>query len=127
VNRDLALGSDRVLQRALAELDKDDVEARVRRAIIDALPSGAPREAQIARSLHMGARTLQRKLHERGTSFSRLLEQVRRELAAQYVADARVPVIEISYLLGFSEPSAFSRAFKRWTGASPAVFRERAC
>ena len=124
-NRDLAHSSDHVLQRALIKLGTNDVIGQARRAIMDALPSGAPREEEIARILCMSARTLQRKLAEQETSFSSLLTEVRRELAEQYVADPSVPVIEISYLLGFSEVSAFSRAFKRWTGVPPGEYRER--
>ena len=124
-NRDLAKDGDQVLQRALIKLGTDDVQGMVRRAIAAALPSGAPRAEDSALALFMSARTLQRKLAENDTSFSTLLNDVRRELAEQYVSDPSVPVAEISFLLGFSEVSAFARAFKRWTGVPPGEYRER--
>jgi AraC-like DNA-binding protein len=74
----------------------------------------------------MSSRTLNRKLSALGTNYSQLLETVRHELAEQYVADPSLSLSEISFLLGFSEQSAFSRAFKRWNGRSPSAFRESA-
>ena len=71
----------------------------------------------------LSARSLQRRLAEQRTSFSDLLAAVRRELAERYVLDHGLPVTEISYMLGFSDLSSFSRAFKRWTGRSPAEAR----
>jgi AraC-like DNA-binding protein len=67
----------------------------------------------------MGERTLQRRLKELNTSFSRLLEDTRRELALAYLSERRMSLLEISYVLGFADPSSFSRAFKRWTGTAP--------
>jgi len=89
------------------------------------LPSGTPKDDEIAKALLLSARTFQRKLAEQGTNFTELLGQVRRELAEHYIADPDIPVTEISYLLGFSDVSSFSRAFKRWTGTPPAAFRDR--
>jgi AraC-like DNA-binding protein len=64
-------------------------------------------------------RSLQRKLHERGVTFRKLLDETRRQLADQYLKDSMLTVSEIAYLLGFSEVSSFSRAFRRWTGHAP--------
>jgi len=125
-NRELAQSADHVLQRALGRLGTDDVVGMARREIIESLSSGAPREEDVASVLRMSARTLQRRLADRGTSYTALLGEVRRELAEQYVRDPGVPVAEISYLLGFSEISAFTRAFKRWTGVPPGEYRLRA-
>jgi len=71
----------------------------------------------------MSPRTLQRKLAAEDTTFRKLVETVRQELAVSYLADARFTLVEISYLIGFSEQSSFSRAFKRWTGSTPQEFR----
>ena len=74
-------------------------------------------------TLHVSLRSLQRKLKEEDTSYKDLLEETRRQLALQYLRDSRRSIGEITYLLGFSEPSNFTRAFKRWTGKSPVQYR----
>ncbi|HEY2774279.1 MAG TPA: AraC family transcriptional regulator [Candidatus Binatia bacterium] len=124
-NRELARSNDHVLDEMLKRLQEDDLVSRVKRAVIDELPSGTPSEESIAKSLALSGRSLQRRLHDEHTSFTELLSSVRRDLAEQYVRDPHVPVTEISYLLGFSDLSSFSRAFKRWTGTSPASCRHR--
>jgi AraC-like DNA-binding protein len=80
-------------------------------------------EATIASDLHMSTRNLNRKLVAENTSFKALLLEIRSELASQYINDASLTLTEISYMLGFSEISSFSRAFKRWTGQSPSEVR----
>lgn len=124
-NRELARSNDLVLDRMLRQLDTDDLAGSVERAIIDALPSGCPTQSTVARQLNMSARTLQRRLAEQDTSFSDVRARTRRNLAQAYVADPNVAVAEISFMLGFSEVSAFTRAFKQWTGLPPAAFRAR--
>lgn len=125
-NRDLARSNDQVLARMVESLSHDDLVSRVKMAMVDALPSGTPTEEGIAKVVSMSSRSLQRRLAEEGTSFTALLAVVRRELAEQYVGDPSIPVTEISYMLGFSDVSSFSRAFKRWTGKSPAASRQQA-
>ena len=71
-------------------------------------------------------RTLQRRLREEGVGYAALVEEMRAKFAAEYLNDPSLSISEISYLLGFSEPSAFSRAFRRWTGKSPQTFRSGA-
>ena len=71
------------------------------------------------------ARTLQRKLQEHGTSHQELLDQLRKDLAMRYLREKEMAICEVAYLLGFSESSAFHRAFKRWTGITPSKFRLR--
>lgn len=93
--------------------------------IIEKLPDGPPSQQQIAQALHVSNRTLQRKLKDEGTSFMDLLQDTRLQLARKYLRQPNRSVVETSYLLGFSEPSTFSRAFKRWTGEAPAEFRDR--
>jgi AraC-like DNA-binding protein len=125
-NRELAMANDRILSDFLDVLGAPDLIARVKAAIAEALPSGAPGDDAVAKSLCMSSRTLQRKLAEEGTSYSRLVASVRQELAEQYLADSSLSLSEIGFLLGFSELSAFSRAFRRWTDRSPSAVREAA-
>jgi AraC-like DNA-binding protein len=124
-NRELAISSDQILDGLIKELHRGDIVDQVKRAIIDDLPSGAPGEENIAKRVCVSARTLQRKLADEGTNYRTLLLEVRRTLAEQYIADKSIPLAEISYLLGFSDASSFSRAFKKWTGNPPAEFRAR--
>jgi AraC-like DNA-binding protein len=125
-NRELAMANDRILSDFLRVLDAPDLITRVKTAIAEALPSGTPSDDTVAKSLYMSSRSLQRKLAEEGTSYSRLIASVRQELAEQYLADSSLSLSEISFLLGFSELSAFSRAFRRWTSQSPSAVREAA-
>lgn len=122
-NRELAQSNDRCLEEMIASLRSDDLVARVKRAIVDELPSGAPSEESVARVVSMSARSLQRRLSEEGTGFLDLLAAVRRDLADRYVRNRDLPLTEVGYRLGFSDLSAFSRAFKRWNGRSPAEAR----
>jgi len=94
--------------------------------IVEKLPDGPPGQQQIAEALHVSNRTLQRKLREEGTSFKDLLRDTRMQLARKYLRSPGRSVVETAYMLGFSEPSTFSRAFKRWTGMAPAEYREAA-
>ena len=96
----------------------------VEQAIVAALPSGGS-AATVARALNVSVRTLQRRLIDAGISFRDLSDTVRRRLAEGYLKDARVSIADVTALLGFSEESAFSRAFHRWTGESPGRWRRR--
>ncbi len=69
---------------------------------------------------------MQRKLAEEGLAFEDLVDEMRRDLALRYLADPKIAVAEVAYLLGYSEPSPFNRAFKRWTGVTPSEARRRA-
>ncbi len=101
---------------------RDGLE-EIRRELLSAMGPAAPTLAQLARRLRVSPRTLQRHLASRGVSFTALLDETRRALAERYLAEADATIGEIAYLLGFSEPGAFTRAFKRWTGHSPAEYR----
>jgi AraC-like DNA-binding protein len=81
--------------------------------------------ATLARRFGSSPRTLQRRLGEEGTSFQEVLDQVRSEAAERYLADSSLSCAEVGYLLGFSEPAAFHRAFKRWRGVTPKEYRSR--
>lgn len=96
----------------------------LRSAIAEELQRGVPTLGQLARRMALGERTLRRRLEQEGTRFRDVLDQTRAELAESYVRDRRLPLSEVAFLLGFSEPSAFHRAFRRWTGTTPAAFRQ---
>lgn len=123
-NSDLASESDNILDRLLDSATGDDPISRTRHSIMDALPSGTPSVSMIAGKLLTTPRTLHRRLAESGTTFRLILESVRADLAKSYLREENYPITEVSYLLGFADPSSFSRAFKRWTGYSPLAFRD---
>jgi len=123
-NPELARANDRVVMDYLNRFDRESLSMQVRALLIDLLPGGQPSQAQVAQTLHMSLRNLQRRLQREGNSFKQLLEETRRELAAQYISQTHRPIGEITYLLGFSEPSNFTRAFRRWTGRTPLEFRQ---
>lgn len=123
-NRALAGTLDSLLTRELAKLDEHDVVARTRAALLNMLADGPPEEEQLARKLCVSRRTLQRRLAERGTSFQHLADETRKNLALSYLDDPSRSVTEITFLTGFSTPSAFTRAFTRWTGKTPSAWRD---
>ena len=100
----------------------DDMVARVHRMLEDDLASRRTIDIdEVAKRLAVSRRTMQRRLAERGTSFNEVLDDARRDTAIR-LARERVAPSAIAFLLGFADPSAFHRAFKRWTGATPAKF-----
>ena len=123
-NPELALINDKVVTRRLARLDRDDIVARVQASLMDLLPHGNISDDAVADALHMSVRTMHRKLTEENNNFRTLLVEMRRDLAELYILDNSLTLTEISLLLGFSEPSSFSRAFKSWTGTAPSEVRQ---
>jgi len=103
----------------------DDI-LRIKDAIMEGMCGRVPRLADVASQLAIGARTLRRRLDQQGHSFKALVDQTRSELAREYLEQSRQSIGEIAYQLGFSAPSAFHRAFKRWTSQAPLQYRERA-
>ena len=99
------------------------LRTRVENAISSLLPHGRVVVDDVARSLGMSDRTLARKLSDEGLSFTEVLQQLRRDLAVQYLDDPKLHVSKIAWLLGFNEVSAFTHAFKRWTGKTPSQMR----
>ena len=97
--------------------------ARVRHALVEGLPGGQVTADQIARSLALSKRSLQRRLAEEGFSFKDMLEDTRRAMALNYLSNTEMSVQEIAYLLGFRDPSSFFRAFRSWTGSTPQAIR----
>lgn len=123
-NRELALTLDKTLSEYVIKLHRGDIVSRVKLNISEYLSSGHINNQLIADTLHLSPRSLQRKLAAAGTTFSKLVEAVRNELAESYLADKNLTLVEISYMLGFSSQSSFSRAFKRWSGVTPQDFRD---
>jgi len=124
VNSELALLNDNVITHHLARMQHDDIVARTQAVMIDQLPLGGITDDSVADALHVSVRTLRRKLEAEDTSFRVLLSELRRKLADQYIRNNNLNLTEISMLLGFSESSAFSRAFRNWTGSSPTQVRQ---
>jgi len=122
-NPELARINDQTVVDYLARFDRDNIVMRVRAEIIEQLPSGLPSQEKIASSLHMSLRNLQRRLQEEDQSFKGLLDDIRQDLATQYLGTPHLSIGEIGYLLGFSEPGNFARAFKRWLGMTPQEYR----
>jgi AraC-like DNA-binding protein len=110
---------ERHLDRVLATAAGDVWLVQVRNAIAQTLCDGSPRIRTIAKRLAMSVRTLQRRLDERGVVFTALVAEIRSALAHRYLADPRADLTEVALLLGYSDLSAFDRAFRRWTGSTP--------
>jgi AraC-like DNA-binding protein len=116
---------ERHLQELLASKDGGGWIDEVRNAIAEALCDGAPTIRVVAKRLGASVRTLQRRLGEHDVVFTTLVEDVRREVAMRYLADGKAELTEIAFLTGYSELSAFGRAFRRWTGSTPLAARKR--
>jgi AraC-like DNA-binding protein len=110
----------------LAKLDASDtMRSRAQERLLRTLHTGDIGMERIARDIGVGRDTLYRRLKAEGATFARLLDELRRRLALDYLGTGKVSVNETAYLLGFSDPAAFSRAFKRWTGERPSRVRNR--
>jgi AraC-like DNA-binding protein len=122
-NQDLAAAHDRILVEQLARLDKTNVVARFRSSLLGRMTSGEFSEEDVARDLHMSRRSLQRRLSEADASYQSLVDGTRRDMALRYIEDPAKSATDITFLLGYSQQSAFTRAFRRWTGMSPSEYR----
>ncbi len=100
------------------------LRVRVKKVLVELLPKGDPRRDEVASALRMSERTLQRRLSEEGTHFQELVDVTRRELAQQFLSAGRMSPKEMSFELGFADPSNFYRACKRWFGQSPKELRQ---
>ncbi len=123
-NPDLARANDQVVIDYLRKHEAQQLVGKVTALMIDALPSGTPTQQMVADQLHMSSKTLQRRLSAENTTFSNLLDDVRIDLAKKYLAQKWRSIGEICYLLGYSEPSNFTRWFRGMTGVTPLGFRE---
>lgn len=115
---------DTHMEQELAELeDNCGLGKRVRIQVAQALSEGVPSLIDIARRLNMSSRTLQRRLADQALSFQTLVDDSRRELSERLLNRTHYSLSEIAFLTGFSEQSAFNRAFKRWAGKTPRSYR----
>jgi AraC-like DNA-binding protein len=115
---------ERHLDELLARSDPDSTWVdEVRTAIASSICDGRPKIGTIARRFGLSTRTFQRRLDEHRVVFKDLVEGVRRDLSLRYVGDGRTPLTDVAFLVGYSELSAFGRAFRRWTGSSPLTMR----
>jgi AraC-like DNA-binding protein len=96
---------------------------RVHVAVAHALVHGRPSIDAIASAMHASPRTLQRRLRQEGTTYAQLLDSVRRERTERLVTTGRLSITEIAFLAGFTDLGGFRRAYRRWTGLSPARAR----
>jgi AraC-like DNA-binding protein len=96
---------------------------RVEAELEPLLATGSIRIERVARALGCGRQTLYRRLKAEGLTFAQVLDDLRRRQAVKLIRDPALSVKEVAYRLGFSDPAAFSRAFKRWTGKCPQAFR----
>ena len=122
-NPELARHNDAIALQYLTQLERDNIELRVREVLTQRLAYGEPSQEDVAEILNMSARTLQRKLGDGGTTYKEILDDTRHALALVYLSAPRHSVSDVTYLLGFSAGSCFTRAFRRWTGQSPSDWR----
>jgi len=115
----------RYLDHVLSEMPREDnFLASMRKAIAEAMREGVPKLAPVAKRLATSPRTLQRRINEHGLNFKELTDDTRRRFAMKYLKDRKHTLTQIAFLLGYSEVSAFNRAFKRWTGSTPLKYRK---
>jgi AraC-like DNA-binding protein len=120
---DIAKATDRIAEEYIELLDPRKVASQVRRLLIDLLPSGKADQELVSSQLNRSTSTLQRQLQAEGLNYREVLESTQRSLAETYLSEKRHTHAQIAYLLGFSEQSNFSRAFKRWTSMSPRQYQ----
>ena len=111
------------IERRKAPPPDTPVRRMVERHLEPLLAAGPVRIEDVARDLGFSRQTLYRRLKAEGMTFEQLLDELRRSLALRLIRDQGLTVKDAAYRLGFSDPAAFSRAFKRWTGASPSALR----
>jgi AraC-like DNA-binding protein len=122
---DVAKATDKIAEQYLEALDPHQVASQVRRLLVALLPSGKADQDLVAGRLHRSTSTLQRQLQAEGTSYRDILDDTRKSLAEEYLRQRKLSHSQIAYLLGFSDQSNFSRAFKRWTSSSPREFQSK--
>jgi AraC-like DNA-binding protein len=97
----------------------------VQRLLLRVLPEGGVSVHRLAKMMNQSARTLQRRLGDHGLTWQMLLDRTREQLARQYLRDPALSVCEVAMMLGYSDQSAFTKAFKRWTADTPQAWRSR--
>ena len=104
---------------------QDDIAAQLKRRLADLMARGEANADAACRALKLSRRTLQRRLKAEKTSFQKILREVRAELAINYLRDARLKSLEVAMLLGYSNISSFTTAFKSWYDMPPAEYRQK--
>ncbi len=104
--------------------ETEDITGKIKHLITSSLVNGVPDQKRIAEDLGMSARTLQRRLQDREVVFADLVDEVRYAIARDFVTHSEFSLTDVAMMLGYGELSSFSRAFKRWTGSSPDLFRK---
>lgn len=118
---------DAYAEKQVREIESvDDVVAAARAFITERLKGGELSLAALAAHLGLAERQVQRRLRESGLSYQSLVDDTRRTLALNFIMDARLSVLDVAFLVGFSDASAFQRAFRRWTGRRPGEYRKSA-
>lgn len=102
---------------------KEGIAAKVRRILLQN-PGHFPPVDTVASHLATSTRTLSRSLQELGTSYQRILDEIRKEMAIEYLRNSSLPIEEVAALVGYSDPSNFRKAFRRWTGRAPSYYRK---
>lgn len=120
----VADGLLRMLDERLTQAERTSFAARVREMLPSMVDQGGALRDAVARRMAVSERTLQRRLADEGTDFSTLVDEVRRTIARQHLGSDRISVKNLSYKLGFSDPSAFHRACMRWFGKAPGEFQQ---
>ena len=123
-NPEIARQNDRIVIDYLARYKKKRIDRQVRARLIELLPGGEPGMEAMARSMGLSRRSLHRYLQNQGASFREILDETRRHLADLYIRQPHFSVTEIAFMLGYSDSSNFSRAFRRWFGSSPNAYRK---
>jgi AraC-like DNA-binding protein len=120
---DIAYATDTIAERYIESLDRHKVASQVRELLIKLLPSGGADQVSVSRRLNRSASTLQRQLQDEGLTYREVLDTTRRRLAEAYLTDGQLSVAQVAYMLGFSDQSNFSRAFRRWTSKTPKQYQ----
>ncbi len=124
-NPQLARQNDLVVMEYLARHDGSRLAEKVRALLVSRLPAGEPARADVAQALLLSEKTLQRRLRDEDTSYQQLLDELRHDLAQKYLREPTASVCEVTFRLGFSDQSSFTRAFRRWTGLTPGEYRSQ--
>ncbi|MDH3748043.1 MAG: helix-turn-helix transcriptional regulator [Gammaproteobacteria bacterium] len=103
----------------------DNIAAQLQTMLADLMASGEANADAACRALRLSRRTLQRRLKAERTSFQKVLQEVRRELSIRYLSDKRLKALEVAMLLGYSNISSFTTAFKSWYDMPPAEYRQK--
>lgn len=122
-NPAVAAKVDEWMEELLARYDQQLISTSVKSYILEHLLLGKVELEHVACNLSIGVRTLQRRLKDEGKNFNVLVDECRHYMATKLVAERNIPLIEVAFMLGFSDQSSFARAFKRWTGTSPTKYQ----